>query len=82
MRTDDFWQLVDQARAGGGGEPDAVAARAVALLAAREPEEILGYTRHQARVLAASHRVDLWGAAYLINGGGSPTTASTTSVAG
>lgn len=69
MRTDDFWQLVDQARVGGGGEPDAVAVRAVALLAAREPEEILGYTRHQARVLAASHRVDLWGAAYLINGG-------------
>ncbi|QGN47310.1 DUF4240 domain-containing protein [Micromonospora sp. WMMC415] len=69
MRTDDFWQLIDQARAGGGGEPHAVAARAVALLAQWEPEEIVGYARHQARVLAASHRVDLWGAAYLINGG-------------
>ncbi|TDB69720.1 MULTISPECIES: DUF4240 domain-containing protein [unclassified Micromonospora] len=69
MRTDDFWQLIDRARAGGGGEPDAVAARAVALLAERDPEEIVGYAHHQRRVLAASHRVDLWGAAYLINGG-------------
>ncbi|MBQ1075514.1 DUF4240 domain-containing protein [Micromonospora sp. C31] len=69
MRTDDFWQLIDRARAGGGGEPRAVAARAVALLAEREPEDIVGYARHQARVLSASHRVDLWGAAYLINGG-------------
>ncbi|PZF89334.1 DUF4240 domain-containing protein [Micromonospora endophytica] len=70
MRTDDFWQLIEKAGAG-GGEPDAVAARAVALLAARDPEEIVGYARHQQRVLAASYRVDLWGAAYLINGGAS-----------
>ncbi|BCJ60787.1 hypothetical protein Jiend_42090 [Micromonospora endophytica] len=60
MRTDDFWQLIEKAGAG-GGEPDAVAARAVALLAARDPEEIVGYARHQQRVLAASYRVDLWG---------------------
>jgi hypothetical protein len=70
MRTDDFWQLIDHARTG-GGEPDAIAARAVALLAARDPEEIVGYAHHQQRVLAASYRVDLWGAAYLINGGAS-----------
>ncbi|MBQ1028178.1 DUF4240 domain-containing protein [Micromonospora sp. C95] len=70
MRTDDFWQLIDRARTG-GGEPDAIAARAVALLAARDPEEIVGYAHHQERVLAASYRVDLWGAAYLINGGAS-----------
>ncbi len=70
MRTDDFWQLIERASAG-AAEPDAVAARAVALLADRDPEEILGYAHHQQRVLAASHRVDLWGAAYLINGGAS-----------
>lgn len=71
MRTDDFWQLIDRARSGGGGESGAVAARAVALLAEREPADIVGYARHQQRVLAASYRVDLWGAAYLINGGAS-----------
>lgn len=71
MRTDEFWQLIDRARAGAGGEPEAVAARAVALLAERDPAEIVGYARHQQRVLAASYTVDLWGAAYLINGGAS-----------
>ncbi|MFC0034023.1 DUF4240 domain-containing protein [Micromonospora chaiyaphumensis] len=71
MRTDEFWQLIDSARAGGGGEAAAVAARAVALLAERDPEEIVGYAHHQQRVLAASYKVDLWGAAYLINGGAS-----------
>ncbi|MCI4062176.1 DUF4240 domain-containing protein [Micromonospora sp. R77] len=70
MRTDDFWQLIDRARTG-AGEPGAVAARAVALLAELPPEEILGYAHHQQRVLAASYTVDLWGAAYLINGGAS-----------
>ncbi|MDG4796132.1 DUF4240 domain-containing protein [Micromonospora sp. WMMD1082] len=70
MRTDDFWQLIDRARSGGGA-PDAVAARAVVLLAAHDTEEIVGYAHHQQRVLAASYRVDLWGAAYLINGGAS-----------
>ncbi|SCL22180.1 DUF4240 domain-containing protein [Micromonospora inyonensis] len=71
MRTDDFWQLIDRAREGAGGEPEAVAAPAVALLAERDPEENVGYAHHQRRVLAASYRVDLWGAAYLINGGAS-----------
>ena len=42
MRTEDFWQLIDEARAGGGGDPGAVAARAVALLAERDPEDIIG----------------------------------------
>ncbi|MGC4808574.1 DUF4240 domain-containing protein [Micromonospora sp. DT233] len=71
MRTDDFWQLIERARADGGGVAGAVAARAVALLAEREAADIVGYARHQHRVLAASYRADLWGAAYLINGGAS-----------
>ena len=53
------------------GRARPVAARAVALLAERDPEDIIGYARHQTRVLAASHKADLWGAAYLINGGAS-----------
>ncbi|KKJ99161.1 DUF4240 domain-containing protein [Micromonospora sp. HK10] len=71
MRTEEFWQLIESARAGAGGAPDAVAARAVALLAERDPADIVGYAEHQRRVLVASHKVDLWGAAYLINGGAS-----------
>ncbi|MCX4470603.1 hypothetical protein C5N14_27875 [Micromonospora sp. MW-13] len=71
MRTDDFWQLIDRARAGGGGAAGPVAARAGALLAERDAADIVGYARHQRRVMAASYRADLWGAAYLINGGAS-----------
>ena len=69
MRTDDFWTLIDQARTGADGDVEAVAERATALLAARDVDDIAGFDRHLRRVLAASYRVDLWGAAYLINGG-------------
>lgn len=69
MRTDDFWTLIDQARTGADGDVEAIAARATELLAARDVADIVGYARHQRRVLAASYLVDLWGAAYLINGG-------------
>ncbi|MEV4625194.1 DUF4240 domain-containing protein [Micromonospora sp. NPDC049523] len=69
MRTDDFWALIDDARTGADGNSEAIIARAVALLAARDVTEIAGFDQHLWRVLAASYRADLWGAAYLINGG-------------
>ncbi|HEX7746317.1 MAG TPA: DUF4240 domain-containing protein [Micromonosporaceae bacterium] len=70
MRTDDFWGLIERARSGAGDDPKVIAERAAAELA-RAPADIIGFDRHLARVLAASNRVDLWGAAYLINGGAS-----------
>jgi hypothetical protein len=69
MRTDEFWALIEDARTGADGDTLAIRARAVALLAARDVTEIAGFDRHLWRVLAASYRADLWGAAYLINGG-------------
>ncbi|MFK3984009.1 DUF4240 domain-containing protein [Micromonospora sp. NPDC050397] len=69
MRTDEFWALIDEARTGADGETEAIIARAVALLAERDVVEIVGFDQHLWRVLAASYRADLWGAAYLINGG-------------
>ncbi|ASW56268.1 DUF4240 domain-containing protein [Plantactinospora sp. KBS50] len=69
MRTDDFWAVIDRARAGGPADASAIAARAGAELAERDPAEIVGWSRHLDRVLAASQKADLWGAAYLINGG-------------
>lgn len=69
MRTDEFWVLVDQARAGAPDGVDGTAQRLVAGLADRPPAQIAGFDRHLRRVLAASHRADLWGAAYLVNGG-------------
>lgn len=69
MRTDDFWAVIDRARAGDDGAARAIAVRAAADLAGRDVADIVGWQRHLQRVLAASHRADLWGAAYLINGG-------------
>ncbi|MGI5215627.1 DUF4240 domain-containing protein [Plantactinospora sp. CA-290183] len=69
MRTDEFWALMDAARAGADGTAAAVAQRVVAELSRRDATEIVGFDRHLDRVLTASHREDLWGAAYLINGG-------------
>jgi hypothetical protein len=68
MNTNEFWALVDDARRDGGGA-DAVAARAAAALATRDAADIVACDRHIRRVLAASQRADLWGAAYLVNGG-------------
>lgn len=69
MRTEEFWALIEDARTGADGNADAVAVRATAALAERDVADIVGWERHLRRVLAASHREDLWGAAYLINGG-------------
>lgn len=69
MRTDEFWALVDEARGGTDADADGTAGRLVQQLARRPPAEIARFDRHLRRVLAASHRADLWGAAYLVNGG-------------
>ncbi|HET6482908.1 MAG TPA: DUF4240 domain-containing protein [Actinoplanes sp.] len=69
MRTDDFWAVIDRATADRPASPADVAKRAVADLAARDPEEIVAWGRHLDKVMVASGTQDLWAAAYLINGG-------------
>jgi len=68
MNTNEFWELIGDA-ARGGGTPDTVAEQAVATLATQDADEIVGFERHLRRVLDASYKVDLFGAAYLVNGG-------------
>lgn len=68
MNTNEFWALIGDA-ARDGGTPDTVADRAAKALATRDASEIVGFERHLRRVLDASYKVDLFGAAYLINGG-------------
>jgi len=68
MNTNEFWALIGDA-ASVGGTPDTVADRVATTLAARDADEIIGFERHLRRVLDASFKVDLFGAAYLINGG-------------
>jgi hypothetical protein len=69
MRTDDFWAVIDRATADRPASPAEVAERAVAELAARDPEDIVAWGRHLDKVMVASGTEDLWAAAYLINSG-------------
>lgn len=52
-------------------DPDGVADSLTKALGELAPEEIAGFGVELERLLAASYRQDLWGAAYLINGGAS-----------
>ena len=72
MDTEGVWRLVEQARGDtGGDDAEAVAARMTALLAQREPAEIVAFVQPLWDLLIASYRADLWAAAYMINGGAS-----------
>jgi hypothetical protein len=71
---DDVWQLIDRARAELGDEAedtDEVAARMVARLSRRDPADIVAFAQPLDDLMARSYTVELWAAAYLINGGAS-----------
>lgn len=71
MDTNQFWDLVEEARrdAGSPADGEEIASRATALLAAREPKEILEAQQILWDLMAASYQAPLWAAAYLVNGG-------------
>ncbi|MGW7055087.1 DUF4240 domain-containing protein [Streptomyces sp. NPDC054887] len=71
MHTEQFWDLIEQARvqAVDSCDADDVANQATALLATCEPREILDAQQILWDLMAASYQAPLWAAAYLINGG-------------
>ncbi|OEJ29900.1 hypothetical protein AS594_33615 [Streptomyces agglomeratus] len=71
MHTEQFWNLIEQARiqAVDSCDADEVAAQATALLATREPQQILDAQQILWDLMATSYQAPLWAAAYLINGG-------------
>ncbi|MFE6049234.1 DUF4240 domain-containing protein [Kitasatospora sp. NPDC056446] len=71
MDTEQFWKLIEEARAGVASpdDGDAVAERATALLARRPAPEIIAAHQTLWGLMALSYRAPLWGAAYMINGG-------------
>ena len=69
MESDEFWRLVDEARAGNEDDPDAQAARLRDLLTGRSSEELQSFDRHYREQLVRAYRWDLWGAGYLLAGG-------------
>ncbi|KAB2350214.1 DUF4240 domain-containing protein [Actinomadura rudentiformis] len=72
MDHDQFWQLIGEARAAAAEQDsDSVAERATQLLAELPADKIVGAEQVLRDLLAESYLCDLWGAAYLINGGAS-----------
>jgi hypothetical protein len=68
MTEDKFWQLVEKSR-DESGECEAQAAALAWLLSAQSAEAIQSFDDIFAAKRADAYRWDLWGAAYLINGG-------------
>src|SRR6478752_2589958 len=64
MDLNQFWHLVDSTR----GQPDR-AAKLAELLAAHTPDDIIRFRLVYDDLMQAANRVDLWGAAHVINGG-------------
>lgn len=69
MNYDRFWSLVDGARAASGGDCTRQVDLLVEALRDHSPQEILDVRNMVDELLEAAIRYDLWGAAYLINGG-------------
>jgi hypothetical protein len=66
-----FWEIIAVACHSDPNEPDEWAGRLQAELMKLNPDAILAWDHHFARLAARAYTVDLWGAAYLINDGAS-----------
>lgn len=62
-----FWQLIEQSRSGSGEQ----AARLEAALSNLSANQIVEFNKAFDRAMAGLYRWDLWGAAYVIQGGAS-----------
>lgn len=68
MSEDEFWEIIDSAHAAAGGIDSREAALA-AVLQTKTPEELVAFEAAYAGQVNKAYRWDLWGAAYIINGG-------------
>jgi hypothetical protein len=64
-----FWRLIEAAKAEARGDTDAQLAVLTKKLAALPAEEIVQFDGIFHEMMALSYRWDLWGAAYVLNGG-------------
>jgi hypothetical protein len=74
MNEQRFWQLIDESRAAAGGARDMASAGEQAesleeLLMREPPADILDFERMFSALMARSYDWNLWGAAYVLNGG-------------
>ena len=71
MEIERFWGLVDAARQMAGSDTEARVDTLRHLLSTESLEEIQSFQSHYDAQVRRSYRWDLWGAAYLMNGGAS-----------
>jgi hypothetical protein len=69
MDREQFWALIEAAKTATGGDCQAQAGQLVAALTDRSVDEALAWDRIYGELMAESYRWELWGAAFLINGG-------------
>ncbi|WP_164017452.1 DUF4240 domain-containing protein [Pyxidicoccus trucidator] len=74
MNEQRFWQLIDESRATAGGARDMASAQEQAealeeLLMREPPADLLDFERLFSELMARSYDWNLWGAAYVLNGG-------------
>ena len=69
MSTHRFWSLIDQARRDADGDVDEYGLALEGVLAHLTPDELIEFERHFDSLIDAAWRWDLWGAAYILNGG-------------
>ena len=71
MNEQQFWQLIDAAKTEAGSDVEARPALLAAQLGMLEPALIQAFQQRYEVLLLEANRWDLWGAASLMNGGGS-----------
>ena len=69
MNEEEFWSIVDAARRAAGSETEARVRELQNLLSPLETPALQGFQNRYDEMIIKSHRWDLWGAAYLMNGG-------------
>lgn len=64
-----FWEIIDAAASEVGGDPEQFMEQLDEQLEALAPEDLIAFKVQQDEEMALAYSWDLWGAAYIINGG-------------
>ena len=69
MTRDEFWQIIETTRLATNHDPDAQSEHIEMLLTPLPDDELVSFHTHFYALYHPTYRADLWGAAYIINGG-------------
>lgn len=69
MDWDGFWNIVEAARASGNGKVEPMCRSVERQLRKLPPAEVASFKSEMNRLMNEAYRYDLWGAAYIIQGG-------------